>query len=257
MVEGSKLDIINLKFLLLCLEAMTGLKINFDKSEVVILGYPPEEQQRITDNLNCRLAAFPVTYLGMPIRDSRILIKDLNPLVERVKSKSEPWQGRFTSKANKTILIDSCLSSLPMYMMGLYTLPEGVHGSFDKELSRFFWQAANGRQKYNMVKWADLCAPKELGDIGILASRDMNKALMLKWVWRILTGDGGLWLQLARAKYLRGGPLMACERKEGSQFWRSLKAVKQDIRLGATFSVGDGRGTLFWLDSWLGEQPLR
>ena len=64
MVEGSELDIINLKFLLLCFEAMSGLKINFDKSEVVILGYSAEDQQRIADNLNCKLATFPVTYLG-------------------------------------------------------------------------------------------------------------------------------------------------------------------------------------------------
>jgi hypothetical protein len=43
MVEGSELDLINLKFLLLCFEAMSGLKINFDKSEVVVMGFDPEE----------------------------------------------------------------------------------------------------------------------------------------------------------------------------------------------------------------------
>ena len=112
MVEGSELDIRNLKFLLICFEAMSGLKINFDKSEVVILGYSEEDQQRIADNLNCRLASFPITYLGMPVRDTRILAKDYEPLVARVKSKSEPWQGRFTSKGSKTVLIDSCISSL-------------------------------------------------------------------------------------------------------------------------------------------------
>ena len=99
----------------------------------------------------------------MPVRDSRILAKDFDPLVERVSSRAEPWQGRFTSKGSKTILIDSCISSLPMYMMGLYILPEGIHRSFDKALSRFFWMGASGRQKYHMVKWADICAPKEVG----------------------------------------------------------------------------------------------
>jgi hypothetical protein len=69
-----------------------------------------------------------------------------------------------------------------MYIMGLYLLPEGVHGTFDKELSRIFSQDMNGRQKYDMVKWADICAPKEHGGIGILPSRRFNKALMLKWV---------------------------------------------------------------------------
>src|SRR3954470_21478109 len=47
MVEGSDLDIANLKFLLLCFEAMSGLKINFDKSEVVVLGYSAEDRRRI------------------------------------------------------------------------------------------------------------------------------------------------------------------------------------------------------------------
>jgi hypothetical protein len=47
--------------------------------------------------------------------------------------------------------------------MGLYILPEGVHAAFDKELSRFFWQDRTWRQKYHMVKWADVCAPRTLG----------------------------------------------------------------------------------------------
>jgi hypothetical protein len=60
----------------------------------------------------------------------------------------------------------------------------------------------NGCQKYHMVKLADICAPKEHGGIGILVSRRINKALMLKWVWHILRGEGGLWLCLINAKYL-------------------------------------------------------
>jgi hypothetical protein len=44
MVEGSELDLVNLKFLLLCFEAMSRLKINFDKSKVVVMGFDPEEQ---------------------------------------------------------------------------------------------------------------------------------------------------------------------------------------------------------------------
>jgi hypothetical protein len=59
MVEGSELDIANIRFLLLCFEAMWGLKINFDKSEVVVLGYSAADQQRIANNLNCRLTSFP------------------------------------------------------------------------------------------------------------------------------------------------------------------------------------------------------
>jgi hypothetical protein len=107
-----------------------------------------------------------------------------------------------------------------------------------------------------MVKWADVCAPKDLGGIGIISSRHMNVALMLKWVWRILSDDGGLWLKLIKAKYLRGRPLLACDRRERSQFWRALEDIKHEIRAGLSLSIGDGRGTMFWLDPWLGDRPL-
>ncbi|KAE8798766.1 hypothetical protein D1007_25950 [Hordeum vulgare] len=227
MVSGSDSDIANLKFLLLCFEKMSGLKINFDKSEVVVLGYSEDEQHRITDNLNCKLAAFPILYLGMPLAESRILVSGFDPLVGLVASRAEPWCGRFTSKGSKSILISSNLASLPMYMMGIYILPEGVHSAFDKELARFFWHAGNGRPKYHMVKWTDICVPKDRGGWGIPASRRMNVALMLRWVWRILQGDGGLWLQLIEAK------------------------------LGLRVSVGNGSGTQFWLDPWLDGEPLR
>ena len=53
MVEGSESDISNLKFLLLCFQQMSGLKVNFDKSEVMVLGYSQVERQSIADRLNC------------------------------------------------------------------------------------------------------------------------------------------------------------------------------------------------------------
>ena len=56
MVEGPELDIVNLKFLLLCSEAMCVLTFNFDKSEVIIMGFSLMEQQRIFDNFNCMLS---------------------------------------------------------------------------------------------------------------------------------------------------------------------------------------------------------
>ncbi|KAE8780094.1 hypothetical protein D1007_46766 [Hordeum vulgare] len=249
--------IAHLKFLLLCSEEMSGLKINFDKSEVVVLRFSEDGQLMIADNLNCRLASIPVSYLGMPLAECRILVSGLDPLMSRVASRAEPWCGRFTSKGTKTILIVSNLSSPPMYIMGMYILPESVHSSFDKELARLFWQAGDGRPKYHMVKWADMCFPKDRGGLGILASRHMNVALMLRWVWRITRGDGGLWVRLLEAKYLQGIPLLAYSRSAGSQFWKSIHAIKEEIRADLRFSVNNGSGTQFWLDPWLDGAPLR
>lgn len=81
MVQGSADDISNLKFLLLCFEHMSGLRSNFAKSEVMVMGYSPAESQSIADRLNCQLGTFPTSYLGIPISDSRLSAADLRPVV--------------------------------------------------------------------------------------------------------------------------------------------------------------------------------
>uniref|UniRef100_A0A453KE83 Reverse transcriptase domain-containing protein n=1 Tax=Aegilops tauschii subsp. strangulata TaxID=200361 RepID=A0A453KE83_AEGTS len=139
MVEGSAFDIANLKFLLLCFQQMSGLTINFDKSEVMILGYPPEEAQAIADRLNCRLGTFPTTYLGIPISDSRLTVADLRPTVTRMQHRVEPWKGRWLSKAARVILINSSLASLLWFLMSFYSLHETLHQEIAKYQSRFFW----------------------------------------------------------------------------------------------------------------------
>ena len=51
-----------------------------------------------------------------------------------------------------------------------------------------------------MVKWAEICKPKDQGGLGVISSKRMNIALLSKWLWRIQTDEGGLWLEIIRAK---------------------------------------------------------
>ena len=69
MIQPNELGIANLKFILLCFECLSGLRINFHKSEVMVLGSTDLDNQRIANLLNCKLGAFPFTYLGIPISD--------------------------------------------------------------------------------------------------------------------------------------------------------------------------------------------
>lgn len=128
---------------------------------------------------------------------------------------------------------------------------------FDKVQSRFFWQGESGKLKYHMVRWRDICMPKDQGGISITSTRRMNLCLMMKWIWRIIQGEGGLWLDLIKAKYLPGQSFFLCSQSRGSQFWQALQLLKPCFRLGASVTVGNGSDTLFWLDCWSGMSPLR
>ena len=90
MVEGLGSNLCHLKFLLLYVQEMFGLTINFAKSEVMVLGYAQDERQSIADRLNCQLGSFPTPYLGIPISDSRLTVAELRRTVGRLPNRVEP-----------------------------------------------------------------------------------------------------------------------------------------------------------------------
>jgi hypothetical protein len=50
-------SIANMKFLLIAFEILSTLKINFLKSEVIVMGASQEEQARVANALNCKQGA--------------------------------------------------------------------------------------------------------------------------------------------------------------------------------------------------------
>ncbi|KAE8787554.1 ABC transporter G family member 37 [Hordeum vulgare] len=183
-----------MKFLLLCFQQMSGLKINFDKSEVMVMGYSTSETRCIVDRLNCQLGTFPTSYLGIPISPPRLSVADLRPVVLKLQHRIEPWHGRWLSKAAQTILINSSLSSLLMFLMSFYSLHETLHKEIGSVQARFFWAGDGDRRKYHMVRWPEICQPWDQGGLEIMSSERMNIALLSRWLWWIANGKGGLWL---------------------------------------------------------------
>ena len=58
---------INVKLLLYLFELMSGLKINFDKSEVIVIGGDNETDAVYTEMFGCQVGSLPMKYLGTPI----------------------------------------------------------------------------------------------------------------------------------------------------------------------------------------------
>jgi hypothetical protein len=174
------LCIANLKFLLISFEILSGLKINFLKSEVIVTGASPSEQTRVANALNCKEGAFPFTYLGFPMVDRALTMADWEGLVGSVGHRVDPWQGRFMSSAARLTLINSSLSSLTIFSMGLFLLADGTHAGFDRHLARFFWEGIGDKRKFHWVNWPEVCQPKDQGGLGIINTRLLNIALMKK-----------------------------------------------------------------------------
>jgi len=118
-------SITNMKFLLYCFQWMSGLKINYHKSEVYVFGVNESRQTEFSNMLNCRKGELPMKYLGFPIHDKKLPVKAFEGLVNKMKGKLQPWKGKHLSYGGRLVLINSSLSSMPIYTMGVHRLAEG------------------------------------------------------------------------------------------------------------------------------------
>jgi hypothetical protein len=101
----------NLKLLLYIFEAMSGLKINFEKSEVMMILQDDNKIQCYSDLFNCQGGAWPIKYLDTPICARRPTVAETGFLGEKTKKKMSGWVGNNMFIGCGMIKIGACLSS--------------------------------------------------------------------------------------------------------------------------------------------------
>jgi hypothetical protein len=157
----------NVKFMLYLFEQMSGLKINFDKSEIILIGDDNNLAVQYVDLFNCQVGLFPMMYLGVPIALGRLHVIDWARLEEKYGKKLDIWQGGALSMAGRTTLINASLVNSTIYHMSMYLLPKTIIKRLDKYMSKFFWQGESLKRKYHLVKWQKVCKSKKKGGLWI------------------------------------------------------------------------------------------
>jgi hypothetical protein len=62
---------------------MAGWKINFNKSEVVMVNDENTWGSTYADIFNCQVGKFPIKYLGVPVSPSGLHLSDWLPLIDK------------------------------------------------------------------------------------------------------------------------------------------------------------------------------
>ncbi|GKV16979.1 hypothetical protein SLEP1_g27539 [Rubroshorea leprosula] len=252
-----------MKGILRAFELVSGLKINFNKSQLVELGVEDDWLNKMSWVMCCKKGALPIKYLGITVGGSCKRIAFWKPLVEIFERKLASWKGRYLSLGGRITLINSVLSSLPVFWMSMYVIPKGTIFLLDKIRRKFLWGGSKGGKRINWVNWENVCKEKHLGGLGVKDLRKFNLALLGKWWGRLVRDDKGLWGKVIFEKYgkvrdpsynwLREG--FNC----GSSWWRDICRLsdmednnKGWLADGLEIRVGDGKDTSFWWDEWCG-----
>ena len=128
----------NMKLLLTMFEQLSGLKINFHKSELFCFGAAKVVQQDYMNIFGCNVGEAPFTYLGIPLHYKRISNKDWKVIEDRFERKLSTWKSKLLSYGGRLTLINSVLSNLSVYMLSFFEIPKEVLKKLNHFRSRFF-----------------------------------------------------------------------------------------------------------------------
>jgi hypothetical protein len=128
----------NMKLLLCAFEKLSGLKINFHKSELFCYGEEMKMEGQYTELFDCGTGKYPLKYLGIPMHHKRLSNTDWKIIKEKIEKKLSSWKGKLLSYGGRLVLINSVLSSLTMFMLSFYEVPKYVLHKLTFYRSRFF-----------------------------------------------------------------------------------------------------------------------
>ena len=142
----------NMKLLLCAFVQLSGLKINFHKSEMFYYGEARELGREYSQIFGCDMGTLPFKYIGRPMHHRKLRNSDWKIMEERFQKKLSGWKGKMLSVGGRLVLINSVLSNLSMFMLSFFEVPRGVLKRLDYYRSRFFWQSDGHKKKYRLTK---------------------------------------------------------------------------------------------------------
>ena len=120
---------------------------------------------------------------------------------ERFQKRLASWKIQYISKGGKVTLIRGTLSSLPIYYLSLFRMPQKACARLERIQRQFLWGGSDLDKKVSLVSWVTVCIDKRKGGIGIKIFSKMNKALLCKWSWRFANDRNSLWRKVICSKF--------------------------------------------------------
>jgi hypothetical protein len=91
----------NLKNTLTLFEQISGMRINFHKSELTPINLEDSQTHDIAHVFSFPVGSFPIKYLGVPLHFEKLKRENIKPLVDKIMQKISGWKGRLLSYATR------------------------------------------------------------------------------------------------------------------------------------------------------------
>ena len=164
----------NLKWLLVCFEQISGMKIHYDKSDLLVLGMENDRANEFARIFCCKRSDFPIRYLGVPLHFAKLRNEDLEPIIDKIVKRIAGWKGKLLSYAGRLILLKSCLASIPIYLLSVIKFPRWPINMINSHMGHFLWNNTEDQHKYHLANWQLVSQKKDMGGLGIPDLRSLK-----------------------------------------------------------------------------------
>ena len=97
---------------------------------------------------------------------------------------------------------------------------------------------------------------KSEGGLGIKKMVDMNKALVAKLTWEVVSNEDKTWVTMLKKKYVRNRNFIKISMpKNASWASQSIFAYRVVIKKGMCHRIGNRFNTWIWEDPWIPNEP--
>ncbi|KAK9065703.1 hypothetical protein SSX86_015104 [Deinandra increscens subsp. villosa] len=198
--QWTERNIKNIVMLLKVFHSVSGLDINISKCSILGVGVSFDEVSRFANFTGCKPDRLPFTYLGIPVGANMSRVRHWDKILGKFQKRLSNWKRNLLSIGGRSTLVSSVLGSLASYFFSMFPVPVKIVKTLESYRSRFFWGFKENDKKIPWIKWNQVLASKESGGLGIESLLAMNKALLYKWRWRIVSSGGdAIWAKIVKA----------------------------------------------------------
>jgi hypothetical protein len=248
-LEACPKQLFFLKAILNSFASATGLKVNYNKSNMFPINVSPEKMVILSRTFNCQIGEMPFTYLGLPLGLARPRKEHYLPLIQRIQKRLS-CSSNFLSQVGRLELVNSVFSALPMFFMCTLKIPKTIIKEIDIFRKHCLWRGNDiNSKKPPLIAWNSITQRKVNGGLGVLRLESQNEDLLIKFLHKIFNHSDLPWVHLIWNKYYlpRGLP---GHRSIGSFWWKSIVKLLPNFKGLAIPAIGNGRSISFWDDQW-------
>lgn len=211
-------------------ERAVGIRINYDKTEILRLGFLKESEAKLTSTKPLKWTNDEIKILGITACNTvhKTSERSYQKSMNKISGILESWSHRSLTTLGKVLLCNTLVSSILVYkMMALGRPSEKFFKEYKKKVTTFIWNGKPPR-----VKYSKLIQDHQYGGLKLVDLEQKFNSLKTIWVRKIISGGP----QSEWAKLIYG--LLPIKNEN---IWRCNLSAKDIAKLF---------GRSLWMDTW-------